>query len=209
MQLRLAAPLGQVGKGGVRVPGFCLDEMGHPLPEEVALVPAEVANQALGIAQHTPVVVHEIAKIQLGQDVANLFERVAEREQRGVDGTGRGTADALDAPQDALLFEHRQRTGIGDALDAATLKNEVAKRIPGLRHGRRLTGGDSEFDAEALRLAKLFQIAQHEKKPTRSWKLPARYPVTLHFFNPLMHSQLWMASAGGFLGLAGPMLKGG
>jgi hypothetical protein len=67
----------------------------------------------------------------------------------------------------------------------------------------------SNFDAEALRLAKLFQIAQYEKKPTRSWKLPARYPVTLHFFNPLMQSRLRMVSADGFFGLAGPMLQVG
>ena len=81
VQLWLAAPLGQVGKGGVWVAGFCLDKMGHPLPEEVAFVPTEVADQALGIAQHTPVVVHEIAEVEIGQDVANLPERVAEREQ--------------------------------------------------------------------------------------------------------------------------------
>jgi hypothetical protein len=67
----------------------------------------------------------------------------------------------------------------------------------------------SNFYAETLRLAKLFQIAQHEKKPTRSWKLPARYSVTLHFFNPLMHSRLWIVSADGFLELAGSMLKSG
>ena len=126
-----------------------------------------------------------------------------------VDPTSRGTAHTPDLREDAVLLQHGQRAGIGDALHAATLEDKIAKRIPGLRHEPSLAGDDSEFDAEAPRLAKLFQNAHHEKKPTYSWRFSGRYPVTLHFFNPLLTNLLRKAPAGGCLGLAGPMLKGG
>ena len=98
-----------------------------------------------------------------------------------VDPTSRGTAHTPDLREDAVLLQHGQRAGIGDALHAATLEDKIAKRIPGLRHEPSLAGDDSEFDAEAPRLAKLFQNAHREKKPTSNWRLPACYPETLFF----------------------------
>ena len=65
----------------------------------------------------------------------------------------------------AFTADTRQQV---DAFHAAALEDQVAKWIFGLRHTRSLASVDSEFAAEPLRLAKLFQIAQHEKKPPRN-----------------------------------------
>lgn len=74
-------------------------------------------------------------------------------------------ADPLDAPQGAAFLQHGQRAGIGDALHAAALENQVAKRITGSWHEATIAGESPGGDAEPPRLAKLSQNEQREKKP--------------------------------------------
>lgn len=77
-----------------------------------------------------------------------------------------------------------------------------------MRHARRLASVDSGFDDEPLRLAKLFQIAQYEKKPPRNLDNIYRECCWLKFYNQLMGNMLYYFCKGRFGALASRMLKG-
>lgn len=90
----------------------------------------------------------------------------------------------------------------------SALEDQVAKWIFGMRHARRLASVDSGFDDEPLRLAKLFQIAQHEKKPPRNLDDIYRECCCVKFYNQLICNMLNYFCKGRFGALASRMLKG-
>ena len=77
-----------------------------------------------------------------------------------------------------------------------------------MRHARRLASVDSGFDDEPLRLGKLFQIAQHEKKPPCNLDDIYCECCWIKLYNQLMDNMIKYFCKGRFGALASRMLKG-
>ena len=88
--LPLGQARGQVGKCPAGLVCFFSDEFSDPVAEKVALVPAEIPEQPLGIPDNPEVVVLEFVEIEPTKHLPNFVHGVAQSEEGGVDGTGRG-----------------------------------------------------------------------------------------------------------------------
>ena len=143
-EIEVAEPLrlllgGDLVEGGVWVAGLRPDDAPDPLAKEVPLVPAEAIEKAVGVPHHPPGVVHEPLEVEALQNGFHLGQGVVEAHQHGVDRPGRGTADPVDVPQNALGLQHLQGAHIGDPLHPAAFENQISKMVWHDRSSLRLT----------------------------------------------------------------------
>ena len=76
------------------------------LKEKVALVPAIVLQQAIGVANHAPVAIHEIVEVKAFEDLFQFSDAEAQSDEHGHESACRSACHAFDVFEDASLVEH-------------------------------------------------------------------------------------------------------